>query len=115
MLQSTVSLSSGESEYYAAVQGSATGFGLKSLLADWCVAAALKVARDSSARGLASKRGLSKTRHIATRYLWLQEKVRKKELDLTVVATADNRGDLFTKALAGPRLYLLARWCRWRW
>ena len=34
LLQSTVSLSSGESEYYAAVQGSATGFGLRSLLAD---------------------------------------------------------------------------------
>ena len=110
VLQSTVSLSSGESEYYAAVQGSATGFGLRSLLADWLVHVALKVASDSSAaRGLASKRGLSKTRHIATRYLWLQEKVRKKELELTVVSTEKNRGDLFTKALAGPRLTLLSQ------
>ena len=68
----------------------------------------MKVASDSSAaRGLASKRGLSKTRHIATRYLWLQEKVRKKELELMVVSTEKNRGDLFTKALAGPRLTLL--------
>ena len=110
VLQSTVSLSSGESEYYAAVQGSATGFGLRSLLADWLVHVALKVASDSSAaRGLASKRGLSKTRHIATRYLWLQEKVRKKELELTVVSTERNRGFFVTKALAGPRFSLLAR------
>ena len=110
VLQSTVSLSSGESEYYAAVQGSATGLGIQSLLADWRVTVSVTVASDSSAaRGLASKRGLSKTRHISTRYLWLQERVRRKEVKLIVVTTADNRGDLFTKALAGPRMDTLVR------
>ena len=105
VLQSTVSLSSGESEFYAAVQGSATGLGIQSLLADWNVSVSVTVASDSSAaRGLASKRGLSKTRHIATRFLWLQERVRRKEVKLLKVATAVNRGDLFTKSLAGPRL-----------
>ena len=108
VLQSTVSLSSGESEFYAAVQGSAVGLGIQSLLADWRVPVTVTVASDSSAaRGLASKRGLSKTRHIATRFLWLQEKVRRKEIRLIKVATVDNRGDLFTKCLAGPRQDLL--------
>jgi hypothetical protein len=105
VLQSTVSLSSGESEFYAAVQGSATGLGIQSLLAVWNVAVSVTVASDSSAaRGLASKRGLSKTRHIATRFLWLQERVRRKEVKLLKVATAVNRGDLFTKSLVGLRL-----------
>ena len=110
VLQSTVSLSSGESEFYAAVQGSAAGLGIQSLLADWNVSVSVTVASDSSAaRGLASKRGLSKTHHIATRFLWLQERVRCKEVKLLKVATAVNRGDLFTKALAGPRLDALVR------
>ena len=108
VLQSTVSLSSGESEFYAAVQGSAVGLGIQSLLADWRVPVTVTVASDSSAaRGLASKRGLSKTRHIATRFLWLQEKVRRKEIRLIKVGTVDNRGDLFTKCLAGTRQDLL--------
>ena len=49
VLQSTVSLSSGESEYYAAVQGAAIGLGLQSLLADWGVTSRVRVASDSSA------------------------------------------------------------------
>ena len=110
VLQSTVSLSSGESEFYAAVQGSATGLGVQSLLADWLVNVGITVASDSSAaRGLASKRGLSKTRHIATRYLWLQERVRRREMKLVKVTTEKNRGDAFTKALMGPRLDALVK------
>eukprot|EP00975_Prorocentrum_lima_P048252 10093010-Prorocentrum_lima.AAC.1 len=46
VLQSTVSLSSGESEYYAMVLGSARGLGLQSLMA---VQASVTVCTDSAA------------------------------------------------------------------
>ena len=107
--KNSISLSPGESELYPAVKGSATGLGIQSLLAEWEVSASVTVASDSSAaRGLASKRDLSNTRHIATRFLWLQERVRRRQVKF-FVSTLENRGDLFTKALAGPRLDVLAR------
>ncbi len=37
---------------------------------------AFKVKTDSAAaKGIASRRGLGKTRHIATRFLWVQHKI----------------------------------------
>eukprot|EP00973_Karenia_brevis_P073113 10155487-Karenia_brevis.AAC.1 len=70
-LQSTVSLSVGESEYYAGVKGAAVGLQLQGLRADWGIETQLILRTDSnSAIGTASRRGLGKMRHIQTRYLW---------------------------------------------
>ena len=46
-------------------------------------------------------------RHIATQYLWLQERIVQKDIDLETVTTAKNRGDAITKPLGGPRLMML--------
>ena len=105
LLQSTISLSSGESEYYALVLGAAEGLGLKALMADWGHDASVAVYSDSSAaRGMASRRGLGRVRHVATRYLWIQEKLRRKEIHIGKVGTHDNHSDFLTKAVAADKL-----------
>ena len=53
-LQSTIALSSGESEYYAAVKAAALGLSRKALFADWGIEVSITVLSDSSAaRGTA--------------------------------------------------------------
>ncbi len=100
-LQSTVSLSSGESEFYALVKAGAMGLGVKAMLEEWNIPVKLRLLSDSSAaRGIASRKGLGKTRHIQTRFLWIQEKVRMKELVIEKVRTDDNLADLCTKPLS---------------
>ena len=54
----------------------------------------------SSAISFAKRRGLGKNRHIATRYLWLQERVALKDLKVCKVATDENPSDMFTKCLS---------------
>ena len=97
-LQSTIALSSGESEFYALVKACAFGLSVQALYNDWGLKMDLVVASDSSAaRGTASRRGLGKLRHVQTRYLWIQERVAKNELKIVAVGTKQNVSDLCTK------------------
>ena len=97
-LQSTIALSSGESEFYALVRACAFGLSVQALYRDWGLEMDLVVASDSSAaRGTASRRGLGKLRHVQTRYLWIQERVAKNELKIVAVGTKQNVADLCTK------------------
>ena len=54
----------------------------------------------SSAISFAKRRGLGKNRHVATRYLWLQERVALKHLKVLKIGTDDNPADIFTKCLS---------------
>ena len=100
-LQSTVSLSSGESEYYAIVKGASMAIGMKALFSEWHVPLGCTVLSDSSAaRGMCSRRGLGKTRHVQTRYLWVQSKLHEREFDLVAVGTDKNFSDLCTKPMS---------------
>ena len=97
-LQSTIALSSGESEFYALTRGAALGLSLKSLMEDWGEKYDLIVLSDSSAaRGTAARRGLGKLRRVQTRYLWIQERVANNDLTVKAVGTKDNLADLCTK------------------
>ena len=101
-LQSTISLSSGESEWYGVVKGSAAGLALQSLLADWGITVSIDVLSDSSAaRGFSTRQGLGKMRHVQTRYLWVQERVKEGHLRVLPVRGKNNPADLFTKAVSG--------------
>ena len=51
----------------------------------------------SAALGIIQRQGLGKLRHIATQFLWIQEKVRNDELDIVKVPGEQNPADLFTK------------------
>ena len=97
-LQGTISLSAGESEYYALVRASAIGLSVKALKQDWGDECELVIHSDSSAaRGTASRRGLGKLRHVQTRYLWLQERVASNDLKIVAIGTKHSTADLCTK------------------
>ena len=82
-LQSTIALSSGESEYYALVKAAAIGLSIQALMAYWNEKYDLVLYSDSSAaRGTASRRGLGKLRHVQARYLWLHERVSENSLKI---------------------------------
>ena len=101
-LQSTISLSSGEAEWYGLVKGSAVGLCLKAMLADWGITVTLDVLSDSSAaRGFSNRQGLGKMRHVQTRFLWVQERVRDGHLRVLPIRGKNNPADIFTKAVAG--------------
>ena len=100
-MQSTVALSSGESEYYAATKACALGMSIQALLSDWEYPVQLEVRTDSTAAiGTASRKGLGKQRHVQTRFLWLQEKVSDKKVLLNKVHTQNNIADLMTKPMS---------------
>ena len=100
-MQSTVALSSGESEYYAATKACALGMSIQALLSDWEYPVQLEVRTDSTAAiGTASRKGLGKQRHVQTRFLWLQEKVSDKKVLLNKVHTQSNIADLMTKPMS---------------
>ena len=104
-LQSTVSLSSGESEYYALVKGAATALGVQALMADWGWPTWISLESDSSAaRAFASRRGLGRLRHVQVRFLWLQDRIKAEHLKLQAIAGAANPADVLTKPTSATRL-----------
>ena len=84
--QPTISLSSGEAEFYGVVRASGAALGQQSLFADLGVPLNFTVWTDSSAAmGICTRQGLGKLRHIDTQALWIQEKVRTKQIILRKV------------------------------
>ena len=77
--QQLVALSSGEAEFYAAGKAATHGLFFLYLLAEFGRKLRLKVRMDSSAaRGIFGRQGPGRIRHLATRWLWVQERVRRK-------------------------------------
>ena len=75
-----IALSSGEVEYYALLKGAAVGAGVQAMADDMALHFEVTLYTDSvAAIGIAQRRGLGKTRHIQVAFLWLQEKVNRKE------------------------------------
>jgi hypothetical protein len=104
-LQSTISLSSGESEYYGLVKAAAAALGLQALLKDWGFDTKITLESDSSAaRSFASRRGLGRLRHVQTRFLWLQERIKHEHLALRAVAGVNNYADVLTKVTSVSRM-----------
>ena len=75
--------------------------GLRSLLADMGVQGTqLEVLTDATAaKQMASRTGLGTVRHIDTHYLWVQEKIKNKDISSNKVWNHDNPADLLTKHL----------------
>ena len=99
--QAVVSLSSGESEYYALVKGASEGLGIRSALSEWGEWKGVNLYVDSTAaKGIASRQGLNKrTRHVAVSLLWVQDKVADKEIAIHKIDGKANAADLGTKEL----------------
>ena len=75
--QDVIALSSGEAELYALVKGACHGIVLRSLMKDFGQHVSLNIHTDASAaKGIVSRRGIGRVRHIEVSELWIQYLVR---------------------------------------
>ena len=105
--QKSIALSSGEAEYYALVKGGSIGIGISSMLSDFGVVvdSRLHIHTDSSAaKGICSRRGLGKVRHIDIHMLWIQDRVYKGDIIIKKVCGEDNISDALTKHVDAGKL-----------
>ena len=74
--QTVVALSSGEAEYYGVVNGMCEALGNKGIAKDMGLDFSITLSTDSSAaKGIATRKGLGKVKHLETRTLWAQDKI----------------------------------------
>ena len=103
--QASIALSSGEAELVALTKATAETMGILSMVRDFGQSLKGVVYADSSAAlAIADRLGSGKLRHINIRMLWVQEKERRKEVEMRKVKGAVNPADLFTKYLSGPKI-----------
>ena len=105
-LQDTHAQGSVESEFYALGAGCADGLYVKAILDDLGMQAKINLRCDANAaRALAQRQGLSKrTRHVKVKYLYVQDLVKAREVEVSRVATETNLADMGTKHLPSHRL-----------
>ena len=98
--QSLIALSSAESEVYAALKTSSETLGIISMSKDFGYVLTGKVWGDASAAlSIIHRKGLGRTRHIDTSYLWIQQIAAQRRLAYAKVLGRDNPADLYTKYL----------------
>ena len=108
--QSVIAFSSGEAEYYSLVTLMSELLGLKSICLDWNACFRLEVNVDATAAiGMVSRRGLGKTKHIDTVWLWAQEALEIHKVQLSKRPTADMLADLLTKFLDRTKIEQFVR------
>ena len=96
--QPSVTISSGEAEFYGLVKAAGAGLGHQSIMRDFGLAVPVRVWTDSSAAlGISTRSGLGKFRHLEAHTLWVQEKVRTGAIQVRKVRGDVNPADLFTK------------------
>ena len=108
-MEYTHAQSSGESEFFALGAGCADGLYVKTILDDLGMQAKINLRCDAkTARALAQRQGLSKrTRHVKVKYLYVQDLVKAREVEVSRVATGTNLADIGTKHMPSHRLEFL--------
>ena len=110
--QSLVAQSTGEAEVYGAASGMSEGVHFKDLLEFMGFHVVLRLHTDSSAaKGIMTREGTGKIRHLSVRILWIQQVVKKKEAELIKVLGLENPADLGTKSHPAARLIYLKQLC----
>ena len=105
LTQSTVTLSSAESELSGICKGSSISLGLVAVAKDLGFQWALAVETDAAAAiGISRRRGLGKIRHLAVADLWIQDRVRSGDIILRKVAGSENASDMLTTHVERPLL-----------
>ena len=103
--QQVVSLSTAESEFYGVVRGAASGIQLREAFLQFGFSVRHRVLSDSSAaRAMTARTGSGRVKHVEARYLWVQDRVRKKQFSVGSIDTSHNTADLGTKFHSGERL-----------
>ena len=110
--QKSVALSSGEAEYYAGASAASDSILLKEaiqfLTGKRCQ---VNLYLDSSAaRGIITRQGVGRVKHLQIRTLFLQELHKQGTLSVHPVGAKENTADIGTKLLSGKRIKLLLHW-----
>ena len=101
--QHLIALSSGESELAAVTKAAAEALGVQSVLRDFGRKVKIEIHSDATAAiGICKRQGLGRVRHLATADLWIQQKVRDRELKLYKLPGKDNPSDMLTKYKSAP-------------
>ena len=95
--QAQVALSSGEAELNGSVKGASEGIGLQRIAASIGIKLALRLLGDSSAaKGILMRKGAGPIKHLATKQLWVQELVERKEAEAIKINRSVNLADCCT-------------------
>ena len=103
--QGVTALASGEAEFYANVRAGAAGLQWKGIH-EHCFKGPCSVTiytDSTAAMGILRRSGCGKLRHIETKFLWIQQKVRDFVIRIKKVDTSLNTSDLGTKYHARAR------------
>ena len=97
--QAVQALSSGEAEYVSCVKGASLGLGCASMSEDFGMPKPTIILESDSAaaKGICSRIGLGRIRHLSTTLLWLQGYIEKKLIEIRKVLGTENSADLGTK------------------
>ena len=103
--QATVALSSGEAELIAIVRAAAEGLSMRSIVLDVGIDCNIEVCSDASAAlGICKRSGIGKVRHLDTGLLWVQEKVKSRDIAVQKIPGSQNPADCFTKYLTSENM-----------
>ena len=95
--QATIALSSAEAELNAAVKAIGETLGLKHMMEEMGKQSVISVSIDSSAaKGMLSRVGCGKVKHLECRQLWVQDCVENREVQVLKVPRAVNISDAMT-------------------
>ena len=77
--------------------------GIHSVLTDFGVKVKIEIHSDAiAAIGICQRQGLGRVRHLATADLWIQQRIRSKELKLFKLPGTENPSDLMAKHKTAP-------------
>ena len=110
--QKSVALSSGEAEYYAGASAASDSILLKEAI-QFLTGRRCQVnlyLDSSAARGIITRQGVGRVKHLQIRTLFLQELHKQGTLSVHPVGTKENTADIGTKPLSGKRIKLLLHW-----
>ena len=100
-IQKTIARSSEEAEYYALVKAAAEAIGFQAVARDLGWEMPIRIWVDSTAaKGMASRTGLGKARHLEVSYLWVQQALKAQKFIIKRISGLLNPADILTRPLS---------------
>ena len=100
--QANIALSSAEAELNASVKLSAECLGVRNMLHDLGHEVGIMICTDSSAdKGILTRRGCGKIKHLCAKQLWVQEYVIRGEIVVVKIPRKENPSDVLTHNWTG--------------
>ena len=104
--QTVIALSFGEAEYYALTRGASAGLLVKGVYGEIGKRLLMICLTSSAAKGIASRKGVGKVKHLSLKELWVQDAIEQKRFKVQKVGTDSNWADLGTKVLDCSRILM---------